>query len=204
MPADESTHPESDEQLVVRCRSGDNAASRVLFDRYVGRLLGVARQRIGERMKSRFDAEDVVQSVFRTFFDRLKKDQFEIADADDLSKLLVRITLHKTLRQVAHHRAARRTPSAEIAQTPATRDQILDVMSKEPSPVTVLTFMDQLDHFLNKLDPEDRQILAMRLQGLTTEEIAKDLNTYDRKIRRVLERVRSVIVTEHEGLDSFE
>src|SRR4051812_31679437 len=103
VPADESIDPESDEGLVERCRAGDNAASRALFDRYVGRLLGVARQRIGERMKSRFDAEDVVQSVFRTFFDRLKKDQFEIADADDLSKLLVRITLHKTLRQVAHH-----------------------------------------------------------------------------------------------------
>ncbi|WP_020470489.1 RNA polymerase sigma factor [Zavarzinella formosa] len=204
MPADESDEIETDEQLVERCRTGDNAASRLLFDRYVGRLLGVARQRIGERMKSRFDAEDVVQSVFRTFFDRLKKDQFEINDGDDLSKLLVRITLHKTLRQVAYHRAGRRTPSMEATPTPATRDQILDVMSREPSPVTVLTFVDQLDHFLNKLDPEDREILAMRLQGQSTEEIATALGTYDRKIRRVLERVRSVIVSEQETLESFE
>ena len=39
---------------------------------------------------------------------------------------------------------------------------------------------------------------------VTMKEIAKKLGTYDRKIRRVLERVRSVIVTEHEELESFE
>jgi RNA polymerase sigma-70 factor (ECF subfamily) len=188
----DASEPESDQNLVERCRSGDEAAAAELFNRYVSRLLGVARRRIGERMNSRLDPEDVVQSVFRTFFTRLKNDKFEIVDDDDLSKLLVRITLHKTLRQIAHHRAARRDPNQEVPQVDVSRTDILQVMTKEPTPETVVTFMDQLDHFLQRLSPEDQQILTMRLQGTSTEEIAKELNTYDRKVRRILERVRAL------------
>ena len=181
-----------DQELVERCRTGDEDAATELFNRYVSRLLGVARKRIGERMNSRLDPEDVVQSVFRTFFARLKNDQFRIDDQDDLSKLLVRITLNKTLRHIAHHRAARRNPDQEAVQTDASRTEIIQLLADEPTPETVVAFVDQLDHFLTRLSPEDQQILVLRLQGHSTEEIAKQLNTYDRKVRRVLERVRSL------------
>jgi RNA polymerase sigma-70 factor, ECF subfamily len=196
-PADQA----SDQELVERCRTGSESAASELFGRYVTRLLGVARRRIGERMNSRLDPEDVVQSVFRTFFTRLKSDQFEIVDDDDLSKLLVRITLHKTLRQIAFHRAARRNPNQEAPQGDLSKHDILQVMGKEPTPITVLTFMDQLDHFLARLSLEDQQILTLRLQGHSTEEIATQLNSYDRKIRRVLERVRAMAQEDEKEID---
>ena len=189
----------SDQELVERCRTGSESAASELFNRYVARLLGVAKRRIGERMNARLDPEDVVQSVFRTFFSRLKEDQFEISDDNDLSKLLVRITLHKTLRQIAFHRAARRNPSHEVPQGELTRLDILQVMGREPTPVTVLTFVDQLDHFLADLAPEEQQILTLRLQGFSTEEIAKQIGSYDRKVRRVLERVRALAQEEDRG-----
>jgi len=138
----------SDQELVEQCRGGNEGAAAELFNRYVSRLMGVARKRLGEKMNSRLDPEDVVQSVFRTFFTRLKKDQFEIVQEDDLSKLLVRITLHKTLRQIAYHRAARRDPGQETMQGELSQHDILQVMAKEPTPETVVTFIDQLDHFL--------------------------------------------------------
>ena len=190
----------TDQQLVEQCRTGDEGAAAELFNRYVSRLMGVARKRLGERMNSRLDPEDVVQSVFRTFFTRLKKDQFEFEGNDDLSKLLVRITLHKTLRQIAYHRAARRDPSQEMPQGELSRHDIFQVMTKAPTPETVVTFVDQLDHFLARLDPDEQQILTLRLQGHSSEEIAKELNTYDRKVRRVLERVRTLAQEEEQTL----
>jgi RNA polymerase sigma-70 factor (ECF subfamily) len=195
----QSPDPTSDQELVERCRVGSESAAAELFNRYVSRLLGVARKRIGERMNSRLDPEDVVQSVFRTFFTRLKSDQFEITDEDDLSKLLVRITLHKTLRQIAYHRAARRDPSHEAPQGELSQQEILQVMTKEPTPATVVTFIDQLDHFLGRLSKEEQQILTLRLQGYSTEEIAQQINSYDRKVRRVLERVKALV--QKEGRD---
>jgi RNA polymerase sigma-70 factor (ECF subfamily) len=192
----QSPDPSSDQELVERCRTGSESAAAELFNRYVSRLLGVARKRIGERMNSRLDPEDVVQSVFRTFFTRLKSDQFEITDEDDLSKLLVRITLHKTLRQIAYHRAARRDPNHEAPQGELSQQDILQVMTKEPTPATVVTFIDQLDHFLGRLSKEEQQILTLRLQGYSTEEIAQQINSYDRKVRRVLERVKALVQKE--------
>src|SRR5437868_15033379 len=105
--------PSQDQSLIERCRSGDQEAARKLFDAYVERLVALARRRISQRLASRVDPEDIVQSVFRTFFGRVKAGQFHIEDQDDLCKLLMRITVHKTLRQVAHHKAAKRHPTHE-------------------------------------------------------------------------------------------
>src|ERR1051326_2345947 len=114
--------------LITLCRQGDNKAAQLLFDRYVERLHALARRRISQRLASRVDPEDIVQSVFRTFFGRLREGQFQIADQDDLCKLLMRITLHKTLRQVAFHKAGKRNPSAEVGQGEEGQERVLDLL----------------------------------------------------------------------------
>lgn len=180
------------DDLIRRCRQGDQNAARQLVDEYVERLLPLARRRISQRLASRVDAEDIVQSVFRTFFTRLKDDKFEIHDQDDLFRLLVRITLHKTLRQVAHHKAAKRDPNQEMGHSDSAHEQLLQILANEPTPEDTVSFLDQLEHFMQQLPSEDRRILELRLEGYSTDEIANQLGTYDRKIRRVLERIRDL------------
>jgi RNA polymerase sigma-70 factor (ECF subfamily) len=182
----------ADDQLIERCRAGDQDAARVLFDSYVERLLPLARRRISQRLASRVDAEDIVQSVFRTFFARLQDDQFEITSQDDLFRLLVRITVHKTLRQVAHHRAAKRNPGQEMGQSDSAHEQLLQILTEEPTPEETVSFLDQLEHFMQQMPDGDRKILELRMEGFSTEEIAQKTGSYDRKIRRVLERIRDV------------
>ena len=105
--------------LVSRWRAGDQDAAKELFDRYASRLVALARKQISQRLASRVDPEDVVQSVFRSFFGRVKAGKFHIEEQDDLGKLLVRITVHKTLRKVEFHQAAKRDPRME-AKSPWT------------------------------------------------------------------------------------
>jgi RNA polymerase sigma factor (sigma-70 family) len=188
----------ADDDLIARCREGSQDAARVLVDSYVERLLPLARRRISQRLASRVDAEDIVQSVFRTFFSRLKNDKFEIANQDDLFRLLVRITVHKTLRQVAHHKAAKRDPNLETAQGESSQEQLLQILAGEPTPEEAVTFLDQLEHFMLQMPEMDRKILELRMEGYSTEEIAQKLGSYDRKIRRVLERIREL--GEQEGM----
>lgn len=180
------------DDLIQRCRQGDQDAARQLVDAYVERLLPLARRRISQRLASRVDAEDIVQSVFRTFFTRLKDDKFEIRDQDDLFRLLVRITLHKTLRQIAHHKAAKRDPNQETGHSDSAYEQLLQILAHEPTPEDTVSFLDQLEHFMQQLPSDDRRILELRLEGYSTDEIAQQLGTYDRKIRRVLERIREL------------
>lgn len=188
-----------DRSLLRMWRAGDQEAARKLFDTYVERLVALARRRISQRLASRVDAEDIVQSVFRTFFGRVKSGQFNIADQDDLCKLLTRITVHKTLRQVAFHKAAKRDPNHETAQSDHSREMLMELLDREPTPDTAVAFIDQLEHFLAKLQPVERKILELRMEGYSNEDIVKKLDLkYDRKIRRFIERIRGM--AEQEGI----
>jgi RNA polymerase sigma-70 factor (ECF subfamily) len=188
-----------EQALIDLWRQGDEDAARQIVERYLDRLLQLARGRLSQRLASRVDPEDIVQSVFRTFFLRLKDGRFTFADQDDLCKLLMRITLHKTLRQVAFHKAAKRDPSLETEQGEHHREQLLALLDREPSPEATVAFLDQLEHFLALLQPLERQILELKVQGYSNDEIMTRLDLrYDRKIRRVLERVREV--AEKEGM----
>ncbi len=54
--------------LLEGCRLGDNFAAEALFYRYFERLKALAQKRLPSRMMRRTDPEDVVMSVYRSFF----------------------------------------------------------------------------------------------------------------------------------------
>ena len=173
-------------------QAGDEDAARQLFDRYAEQLILLARKRISQRLASRIDAEDIVQSVFRTFFHRAKQGQFHLEEPDDVVKLLARITAHKTFRQIAFHRRAKRDAGQETAQGDDAQDLLMKLMMAEPSPEEATAFLDQLQHFFAKLADEERRILELRMEGYNNVEIAQRLGISDRKIRRLMERVREL------------
>ncbi len=186
-----------EQALVELWRQGDEDAARQIVERYLDRLIDLARRRLSQRLASRVDPEDIVQSAFRTFFGRLREGKFVFAHQDDLAKLLIRITLHKTLRQVAFHTAAKRDTALELPQSDDARLRLLAVLDQEPTPEATVAFLDQLEHFFHRLKPQERQVLEMRLEGYGTEDTAQRLGMYDRKVRRVLEHIRAI--AEKEG-----
>jgi RNA polymerase sigma-70 factor (ECF subfamily) len=190
--------PLESHELVARWRAGDPDAARQLFDRYVDQLVTVARRRIGARLASRVDPEDVVQSVFRTVFARLKEGQFHIEEKDDLCKLLMRVTVHKALRQVELHTAGKRDPGQEAPQGELSRERLLEVLDHEPAPEAVVAFLDELEHLLGRLSAQHRQVMELRLQGHSNEEVSARLGVSNRKVRRILEWVRGL--AREEGL----
>lgn len=177
--------------LLSAYKAGSETAARELFDKYCERLMRLARRRIGQRMTSRVDPEDILQSVFRSFFVRAKNDEFSFHAEDDMLKLLVRITVNKTLRQVAFHRAAKRNPNQETAQASDGEDLLLLVAAADPTPDVEVALLDELEKFMGQLPAFDREVLGLKVQGFTTVEIAEKLGSYDRKIRRVLERIQA-------------
>jgi RNA polymerase sigma factor (sigma-70 family) len=182
-----------DRDLIARFKAGSESAATDLFERYCEKLMGLARRRIGQRMASRIDPEDVIQSAFRTFFSRVRNDEFTFEGASDLFKLLVRLTVNKTLRQIAHHRAAKRDPGKEAAQGSTADDVFRNITAGEPTPDVEVALLDQFEQFLSQFSAFDRKVLEMKLQGHTTAEIAATLDTYERKIRRVMERAGELL-----------
>src|SRR5205085_953485 len=155
----------ADQSPLEALQAGDEDAARKVFDRYAEQLVRLARRRISQRLASRIDAEDIVQSVFRTFFHRAKQGQFHLEAPDDVCKLLARITVHKTFRQIAFHKRAKRDPGQETGQGDGSQEMLLKLLAGEPTPEEAAVFVDQLEHFLAQMKDEDRRILEMRMEG---------------------------------------
>jgi RNA polymerase sigma-70 factor (ECF subfamily) len=185
-------NPANDRDLIAAFKAGSETAARDLFDRYCEKLMRLARRRIGQRMTTRVDPEDVIQSAFRTFFVRVRNDEFTFEGEDDLFKLLVRLTVNKALRQIAHHRAAKRDPGKEVAQGSNDHDILANLAAHDPPPEVEVAVLDELERFLGQLPEFDRRVLELKLRGHSTTEIAEAVGSYDRKIRRVLERIEAV------------
>src|SRR5262249_61199873 len=77
--------------LVARWREGDQQAAAELFRRYADRLVALAKSRLSQKMARRVDPEDVVQSVYRSFFAETKEGRYEFERGGDLWHLLVTI-----------------------------------------------------------------------------------------------------------------
>ena len=173
-------------ELLDAYRAGSESAAGEMFDRYVDRLTQLARARLSAKLARRVDADDVVQSAYRSFFIAARGDRFALQASGDLWKLLARITLHKLYRQAAHHTADKRTMQRE---QPVTEDR----GNSEPSPEEAVALADQIEDLMRRLDPLTRQVLELRLQGRSTREIADEIDKTDRTVRRMLGTIRRLI-----------
>jgi RNA polymerase sigma-70 factor (ECF subfamily) len=191
--------PIDEQALLELLRAGDEAAAQQVFNAYVRSLLQLARSHLSQRMARRVDPEDIVQSVFRTFFSRAKEGRFTVESNDDLGKILVGITVRKALRHVAVHTAAKRDYSKEESSDGEGMATMAAIQDVQPTPTAAVAFLDQLEHLFNRLRPQERKVLEMRLHGYSTLEIASELGSSDRHVRRALEHIRTIAEEEDLG-----
>src|SRR4051794_36764306 len=102
------TSEQAFDEMMTWLKSGNQDAAKEVVDRFTARLIGLARVNLSERVKTKVDAEDVVQSVFRSFFVRQAGGQFTLESWDSMGGLLVVIPLRKCHRKTRHFFGARR------------------------------------------------------------------------------------------------
>ena len=97
----------SDQSLLRRFQHGHEDASTELYLRYSERLLALVAAGF-RRPGPAVDPEDIVQSVFRTFFRRASLGHYTVPDGDEIWKLFLVIALNKVRAIGSFHRAAKR------------------------------------------------------------------------------------------------
>lgn len=188
--------------LLERWKAGDEEAADEIFQRYLTRLVGLARNRLSDRMRRRVDAEDVVQSAFRSFFRHAKGGRYELGRSGDLWRLLAAITVNKTLGQVEFHQAAKRAINHEEAMPDSGASSWLPpaAITHQPTVEESLALADELESFMRTLEPIERQVLELRLQDRNTGDIADEIERSTRTVRRVLDRLKSALSERFEQL----
>jgi RNA polymerase sigma factor (sigma-70 family) len=178
--------------LLARWRDGDQQAAAQLFERYANRLVSLAQSRLPARLAQRVDAEDVVQSVYRSFFAGARVGRYELERGGDLWRLLVTITVNKVHRQHAHHHRDKRDARREqpIAGDESLLGQSGPLLMREPGPLEVVALCDELEGILRDLKPAYRRMVELRLQGYNVFEIAEETGSGERTVRRVLDKIR--------------
>jgi RNA polymerase sigma factor (sigma-70 family) len=179
-------------KLVARWQAGDSTAADELFHRHADRLIALVRGRLSVKLARRLDPEDVLQSAYRSFFAGARAGRFEIKRGGDLWRLLVAITLHKLHDQATYHAADKR--GVGIEQDFGTETNLIDLqpgaLARDPSPLEAVLLTDEVEHLMRHLEPVDRRILELRLQGCDVSEIATDTNRSVATVYRVLERIK--------------
>ena len=179
--------------LLERFRGGDELAAEALFARYFERLTSLARSRLSTRLARRTDPEDIVLSVYRSFFVEAREGRYTLGRGGDLWRLLASITRHKLLRQVRHQSAARRSFDVEVPLDQVDEGRCVRGARSDPTPEEALALADELERVFSLLDPFGRRVLELRLQGLQISEIAEDAGRSERSVRRSLAQIRDLL-----------
>jgi RNA polymerase sigma-70 factor (ECF subfamily) len=174
----------TDASLLRRYQSGDDDAATALYRRYAGRLLGLATARTSSELQTRLDPEDIVQSVFRTFFRRAALGEYEVPAGEELWKLFLVIGLYKVRAAAVHHRAAKR----DVRQMePAA---VLEQWAGTPDDVALNALRMTIDEVLAPLPPDYREVVRLRVDGFGVAEIAAQTGRSKRSVERILQEFR--------------
>jgi RNA polymerase sigma factor (sigma-70 family) len=187
--------------LLARWREGDQQAATELFQRYAERLVALANRRMSAKLTARVAAEDVVQSVYCSFFTGARDGRYVLQESGDLWRLLVTITLHKVQHQFKRHNSGKRAVGMEQPLRDADGSLFLppEFLVNDPSPEESVALTELLDRVMAELDPVQRRIVELRLQGFNLGEIAEQIGRTRPTVRRVLDRVKQQLEQEDLG-----
>ncbi len=151
--------------LNARLGAGDDDASARAFELYAHRLIDLARTRLEDKLRDQVEADELLQSVLHSFFRRVACGKTALADWNSLWTIPVILTLRK-------------------GGSP-------DDLAREPLNEEAAQLVGILEEVQRGFDPEDRHIVVLCLQGLKPPEVSAELQVTERRVHRVLERVRA-------------
>jgi RNA polymerase sigma-70 factor (ECF subfamily) len=174
----------SDRSLLRRFQRGQADASTELYLRYAERLRRLAAAQSSADLARRVDPEDIVQSVFRTFFRRAAQGHYTVPEGEEMWKLLLVIALNKVRAAGAFHRAAKR----DVRHTVGGEAFELALESRPGQDEAALTVLRLVvEDLLAGLPEPHRRMIELRIEGHEVAEIAELVRRSKRSVERVIQ-----------------
>ncbi|MBY0515040.1 MAG: hypothetical protein K2P78_14200 [Gemmataceae bacterium] len=192
------------DDLTEALKSRNDEAVRLVVDMFQRRLRAIADAKMPAAVKAKEDADDVVGTVWRTFFRRIDAGKIVVKDLESLWSLLAQITARKAGRRNRKYLFTGKSSANKEARADADGNNPVDaVMGDAAGPEDAAMLVDLVEWMLAKIgDPTARQIVVMWLQDRPAAEIAAATGRSERTVFRVQERVRDELVRKfREGED---
>lgn len=184
------------ESLLKRIRRDGATAALSVWRRSREGLARLAARRLHPLVRRKVEPEDVLQSVYESFFRRVEDGDFQLDSPAGLMGLLRAITSRKCLNYNEFYLSAQRDVRREIpsgAPLPATSGW----NQAHTAPEEDILAAEMLANVLSGLDQRCERILILHLEGRNDDEIASELGCSRRTVRRLFDQFRHCL---EEGL----
>lgn len=176
--------------LTERLKSGSDSAFEEILERFGPYVMRSVRRSLDRRLRTRFDSQDFVQAVWMTVHehrDRLA----ECASPDSLMALLVTIAQRKVRYEFRRHLQAEKQNINRERQMQ--NDSFVlplpDHTAEHPSQIVIAR--EQWDLMIDEEPAKYKEIMELRCEGLTLDEIADKVGVNERTVRRVIRKLTS-------------
>jgi RNA polymerase sigma-70 factor, ECF subfamily len=183
----------ADDRALLRAAQENPADFDQLFDRFGDPLLNYCFYRLGTWE----DAEDACQQIFAKAFASINR----FADSDESPESSVRAWLFT----IAHHHVANFHRS-RVRHPESTFETLVEFPDPSPTPEELAIAADNQGRVLSlisQLSVDQRQVVELRLAGLTDNEIASTLGRKSGAIRaiqfRAISKLRDLVGASFQG-----
>ena len=188
------THRKNISHWIEQVKGGDSVAANHLWQHYFDRLVRAVRRRLYGQNRAISDEEDIVLSVFDSFYNAVEKGRFpDLADRDDLWRLLLRMSARKVVDKRRHDARQRRGGKVVLQSLSQAGDEgyVIEAIGNEPSPEMVLMLQESMKQFFSHLGVGQLADLAgAKLEGYSNAELAERFECSERTIERRLHLIR--------------
>ncbi len=178
--------------FLKRIQDGDEEAASELLCRYEAEVRLVVRRQLPRLLRSRFDSLDFMQSVWGSFFRRVRAGSApsQFADRRHLVAFLARAAKNKVIdeyRRAASlkHDMHREEPIFGEDQKPR------ELASGEAGPVDMAEAKEILNQLRDLMPEHRRAVLDLKAEGLSSREVGQRLGVSERTVQRVIEDLRN-------------
>ena len=185
-------------------RDGDQAAAQPLWEHYFSKLVTVARTKLRRMRKTTADQdeEDAALSAFNSFCAGAARGKFpQLADRDDIWRLLVVITARKAMAQANREGRQKRGGGRVVEEAvlfghglggaDGSLAGLERIAAQGPSPEFAAMMAEECGRLLDSLDDDSlRQVALSRMEGYNNDEIAEQLGCARRTVARRLDLIR--------------
>jgi len=174
----------STDRLLTKLNAGDADAAGQMFQAFEPYLRMVIRRRISPRFRSKFDSTDIVQSVWADVVDGLRRSKWTFDSLGQLRAFLLKMTRNRLVDRVRQHRRA-------LDQEFAMPSQDIETLAANGTDrVSETLYAEEL--WLQILDvcpPAHYEVLYLKRQGASLDEIASQTGLHKGSVRRILYEV---------------
>jgi RNA polymerase sigma factor (sigma-70 family) len=179
--------------LLARAKAGDETAIREFLCRFEPEVRVMVRGRLPKLLRTQFDSMDFVQAVWQSFFADLRRTSRQFDSVRHLRGFLAGVARNKVYEE---HRRLTRTKKHALAREQSlyvrrgSREVELELVSPDPSPSKAAQAADRLAQLIAGCSPLEAQVITLRYQQMTFDEIAGQTGISERSVRRIINEAR--------------